>query len=197
MNLQKSKPVATLLILAASALATPQAASPRPSPDLVITAPSGQTTSLSSFRGKVVVLEFFFLRSPHCLELAQTLNKLNTELGPRGLQPVAVAFPAPGSDANGPMVTSMVDYYKLTYPVGFTSKQSVDTYFGRSGNQLLRIPQIVVIDRAGFIRAQSGLKYDPVLENHDSLRNLLENLLNENPAAGGPKRSAPASRSQR
>src|SRR5258708_10711770 len=62
MNLQKSKSVAMLLMLAASALATPQAAAPRPSPDLVITAPSGQTTPLSSFKGKVVVLEFFFLR---------------------------------------------------------------------------------------------------------------------------------------
>jgi peroxiredoxin len=158
---------------------------PRLSPDFAITAPSGKTTPLSSFKGKVVVIEFLFLRSPHCLQLAQTLNKLNSELGARGLQPIAIAFPAPGSDANASLVDSFTQYFKLTYPVGYTTKQSVDAYFGRTGNQLLRIPQVVVIDRAGFIRAQSGMKYDPRLEDHDSLRNLLESLLNENTPASG------------
>lgn len=197
MNLQKPKMFAVFMMLAAAVLATPQAVAPHLSPNLSLTDPSGKTTQLSSFKGKVVVIEFLFLKSPYCLRLAQTLNKLNSELGPRGFQPIAVAFPAPGSDANGPLVESFAQYFKLTYPVGYTSKESVDTYFGRTGNQMLRIPQVVVIDRAGFIRAQSGLKYDPNLEDHDSLRNLLEGLLKESPGTDGARKPAPAATAPR
>jgi peroxiredoxin len=194
--MQKCTSVAVLLMLVAS-LARPQAVVPRQSPEFTIYEPSGKTTLLSSFKGKVVVIEFLFLKSQHCLRLAQTLNKLNSELGGRGLQPIAIAFPAPGSDANGPMVSTFIQYFKLTYPVGYATKESVDSYFGRTGNQILGIPQVVVIDRTGIIRAENGVRYDPNLENHDSLRNLLESLLKESPPADSTKRPAPASKSQR
>jgi hypothetical protein len=58
----------------------------------------------------------------------------------------------------------MVDYVKLTYLVGYSSKSDVDSYPGRSRNQVLNIPRIVVIDRAGMIRASSvGVGGDPKL----------------------------------
>lgn len=126
------------------------------------------------------MLEFLFLRSPKCLEIAETMNRLNSEFASRGFQPVAIAFPAPRSDANAVLVSQMVDYFKLTYPVGYTSKDDVDRYFGRHGNDLLRIPQVVIIDRAGVIRAQTGLD-NPALENESSLRVLIDGLLKENP----------------
>src|SRR5439155_5360544 len=100
------------LALAISALAMPPV--PRKSPEFTIVEPSGKQTLLSSFKGKVVVIEFLFIQSPHCLRVAQTMNKLQNELGPRGFQPVGIAF---GPDATGPMVTYLVDYLKLTYPV--------------------------------------------------------------------------------
>src|SRR5690349_24934512 len=75
-----------ILVLAISIVASgaPPAPIPRRSPDLVITEPSGKQVMLSSFKGKVVALEFFFLRSAKCLNLVNTMNKLNAELGPRG-----------------------------------------------------------------------------------------------------------------
>jgi hypothetical protein len=51
---------------------------------------------------------------------------------------------------------------------GQRNHTAVDCYLGRSGNDLLSIPQIVAIDRAGTIRA-----------NVNSLRILLEPLLKE------------------
>lgn len=45
------------------------------------------------------------------------------------------------------------------------------------GKETLNIPQIVVIDKAGVIRAQNGGQYDPNLENENSLRSLLLGLL--------------------
>ncbi|HJX84678.1 MAG TPA: TlpA disulfide reductase family protein [Candidatus Angelobacter sp.] len=181
---QKLKSTFLALVLMTPALALPPDPIPRKSPEFTITEPSGKTILLSSLKGKVVVIEFLFLKSVHCMHMAQTLNTLNSELGARGLQSIAIAFPAPSSDANGPMVTDFVQSLKLTYPVGYTTKENVDRYFGRTGNEMLGIPQVVVIDRAGIIRAQNGPRYNPILENHDSLRNLLEALLKESPPAG-------------
>jgi hypothetical protein len=46
------------------------------------------------------------------------------------------------------------------------------------------LPQIVVIDRTGTIRATSGGAGDPRLEDENSLRSLIDSLLRE----GGPAR---------
>jgi len=179
-------PVTTASIIALFTLAGPTAAAPpvpRQSPDFIINEPSGKIAQLSSYRGKVVVIEFFFIRSPKCLTLAQTINKLHRELGPRGFQPVAIAF---GPDAGQPLVSQMVQYFKLTYPVGYASPDEVDKYLDRQGNEILNIPQVVAIDRAGVIRAQSGAKgSDPRLENEDALRTLIESLLKEGPPVSG------------
>jgi peroxiredoxin len=171
-----------LTSLSIPALSVPPAAVPRKSPDFTIYEPSGKVTQLSSLRGKVVVIEFLFIRSKHCMDVIQTLNQLNQELGPRGFQPIAVAF---NKGDTGTLVNRMEQYFKLTFPVGYTSAENVDAFFGRMGNERLNIPQIVVIDRTGAIRAQNGAKYDQNLENAASLRTLLDALLKEN----GPPQS--------
>jgi AraC-like DNA-binding protein len=61
------------------------------------------------------------------------------------------------------------------------SASSVDSYLGRTGNEMLSIPQIVLIDRAGMIRVVNGGQTDPTLEDINSLRLLLEPLLKESP----------------
>lgn len=189
MTMQKLTAYFLVLALAAFALRAPSAPLPRKSPEFSIIEPSGKTTVLSSLKGKVVVMEFLFLRSEHCLRVAQMLNRLNTELGPRGFQAVGIVFDPPngrGFDPNNgsQFVTAMVNYFKLTYPVGYTSKDKVDAYLDRANNEVLNIPQVVVIDRGGVIRASSGGKGgDPRLENQDSLRALLDPLLKESAAA--------------
>jgi peroxiredoxin len=165
-------------VLVVSTLGITSTTVPRKSPDFTINQPSGKSTLLSSYKGKVIMMEFFFVRSAKCLELAKTMNKLNQEFGARGFQPVAVAFPAPQSDANAPVVGQVADYFKLSYPVGYTNKDNVDQYLGREEREVLRIPQVVIIDRKGVIRAQTGLG-DPKLEDENSLRALLDGLLKE------------------
>ena len=168
-----------ILFLSASMLAAPPTAVPRRSPEFTISEPSGKATLLSSFQGRVVVIEFLFVKSPHCLRVTMTLNKLYQELGPRGFQPIGIVFDPPGPPGGELSVTYLVDYLKLTYPVGYTSKDSVDRFLDRGESEILRIPQMVVIDRAGVIRAASGTRAEPNLENENSLRNLIETLLKE------------------
>jgi peroxiredoxin len=150
---------------------------PRKSPELTVSEPSGKQTSLSSLKGKVVVIEFLFMNSEHCLRVAKTLNSLQGEMGRRGLQSVGVVF---GPHADEQHVVYTVDYLKLTYPLGFTTSAKVDSFLGRAGNEILSIPQVVVIDRAGTIRASSGRRPgDANLENEAYLRNLIDSLLKE------------------
>jgi peroxiredoxin len=171
------------LLLLGSALATSSPSLPRQSPELSINDLSGKATMLSSFKGKVVVLEFLFVKSQHCLRVAQVLNQLQQELGPRGLQPVGIAFDAPNATATGgEYLNAMVQSLRLTYPVGYAQRAAVDAYLGRSANDMLSIPQIVVIDRAGTIRAATGGQTDPSLEDINALRVLLEPLLKESAA---------------
>ncbi len=171
------------LLMATSAFAVPSVTPPRKSPEFTIADPSGKTTLLSSFKGRVVVMEFLFVKSAHCMRLATTLNKLSSELGSRGFQAVGIVFDPPNSSNTGAqLLPAVTDYFKLIYPLGYAAKEDVDSYLGRAGNEILNIPQVVVIDRAGMIRYTSGGRGgDPALEDENSLRNLILGLLKEMP----------------
>jgi peroxiredoxin len=170
-----------LAVLVTSVFALPTVTVLRKSPEFAIADSSGKTTQLSSFKGKVVVMEFLFVKSQHCMRVAATLNKLNHELGPSGFQAVGIVFDPPNTTQTGEqLLPVVVDSLKLTYPLGYASKNAVDNYLGRNGNEILNIPQVVVIDRAGMIRATSGGRSgDPTLEDENSLRTLINGLLNE------------------
>ena len=181
----RSKIIAKLVFLvvisASPSFATESSFAARKSPEFTISEPSGKSIPLSSLKGKVVVMEFFFLQSNHCIHVAKMLNKLNMEMGARGLQVLGVVFDPPNMpNSGGRIVGPAVDFFKLTYPVGYSSKADVDRYLERKQQQLLNIPQIIVIDRAGMIRAASGAAGgDPRLEDENSLRILVEGLLRE------------------
>jgi peroxiredoxin len=186
MNRQKLIVVFVVLVLMNSGFALPSTQVPRKSPEFAFYDSSGKTTLLSSLTGKVVVLEFLFIKSEHCLRVAKTLNKLHGELGPRGFQPMGIVFDPPNTPhTSEQFLPYMVDYFKLTYPVGYSTKEDVDTYLGRTRNEILNIPQVVVIDRKGVIRAISGgAGGDPKLEDENSLRSLIDTLLDQE----GPKK---------
>ena len=185
-TLRRALPLAVSLLFSVTLLAGPSAV-PRKSPEFAISDASGKTTLLSSLKGKVVVMEFLFMNSEHCVRVAKTLNNLQAELGQRGLQSIGVVF---GPNADEQHVVYMTDYLKLAYPVGFTTSLKVDSYLGRTGNEILSIPQVVVIDRAGMIRATSGgRRGDPNLEDQNYLRGLIDSLLKEDLPAPTAKRT--------
>ncbi len=163
---------------------------PRKSPEFTIAEPSGRTMLLSSLQGKVVVMEFLFMNSEHCLRVARTLNKLQGDLGQRGFQSVGVVF---GPRADLQNVLYMANYLQLAYPLGYTSAAKVDNFLGRTVNEVLSIPQVVVIDRFGTIRATSGgRRADAKLEDERYLRDLIDALLREtSPSTSHEEKSRP------
>ena len=163
-----------LALGAASAVAAPPV--PRESPGLTIVEASGKETPLSSFKGKVVLIEFLLVQCPHCLRVAQTINKLHAELAPRGFETVGVAF---DNGVGSPALESLVRLLKLDYPVGRTTSDKVDTYLGRSVMERMQVPQLVIVDRTGVIRAQSRAIGESNLTDEGYLRGLVDELLNE------------------
>lgn len=147
---------------------------PRRSPEFVIVEPSGKQTLLSNLKGKVVLLEFLMTNCPHCQRVSRTIAKLHQEMGSRGFTPIGIAFEP---SLTPRMVTGFMQQSGIAYPMGISTPDAVDSYLGRSQMERFLVPQIVVIDRFGMIRAQSGPNGDPNLENETYLRNLLDSLL--------------------
>ena len=172
----------TVLMVVTAAVLFATAPVPRKSLEFAIAEPSGKQTSLSSLQGKVVVIEFLLTNCPHCVRVAQMISNLQKEFGPGGFQPIGIAF---DNDISGTKVTAYAQRFGISYPIGCSSSQAVDGYLGRAAAERLMVPQIVVIDRKGIIRAQSRPVRELNLEDENYLRNLIDSLLKE----GAPAKS--------
>src|SRR4030088_1008594 len=96
-------------------------AGPRHSPELVLTFPDGTQKLLSSYRGKVVALEFLYTTCPHCQHAAAVLTKLYQEYGDKGFQPIGVAF-----NENAKMlVPDFVRNFRVGYPIAYGERNPV------------------------------------------------------------------------
>lgn len=160
---------------------------PRKSPEFTLLH-DGQQKLLSQYRGKVCVVEFLFTTCPHCQHTAQMMSKLQAELGPRGFQAIGVAF--------NPMATMLVpDFvrdYGPTFPIASAERDAVLSYLNLSTMERFVVPQIVIIDRKGVIRAQSPPLGDANYQEEAYLRKLLDGLLKEGtPAAAAPPAKKP------
>jgi peroxiredoxin len=179
--------LATFLAIGAAAV-TAMAPLPRKSPEFTILEPSGKQTLLSSYKGKVVVLEFISTSCPHCQHNSMMLSKLHKELGPRGFQPLGVAF---NSADNAATVANFVKQFDVSFPVGYASPDTVLSYLGFSIMDRYVYPEIVVIDRKGMIRTQSPPQGDPALQDENNLRMMIDGMLKEGATTSSSK-AAPA-----
>ncbi len=123
----------------------------------------GKQYTLSSFKGKPVLLEFFAVWCPHCQRESTVINQLDRNFGPKGLQTVAVlASPygrnydnSGGSDLT--IVTkSDVQWFETTF--GVKHLTLIDPTFATVNKYNANsYPTLYVVDRQGVIRyANSG-----------------------------------------
>ena len=151
---------------------------PRPASPLTIVEASGKQAALSTYKGKVVLVQFLFTTCQHCQHAAELYAKLQTELGPSGFQAVGVAFNDEVQAAPG-VLHAFAEHHKLNFPVGTVTRTTVLNYLGLSQMEMLRVPQIVIIDRKGVIRVQSSTQGSPELQDEAHLRSLITGLLQE------------------
>ena len=151
---------------------------PRTADPLTIAEASGKKVPLSTYKGKVVLVQFLSTTCQHCQQAARIYSKLQNELGPNGFQAVGIAFN--DEVQNAPSVLhDFVKQNSLNFPVGAATRQSVLNYLGFSLMEMVRVPQIMIIDRKGIVRVQSQSQGSPELQDQVHLRPLLSGLLQE------------------
>ena len=153
---------------------------PRPAKELEIVEPNGKHDLLTSYRGKVVLVQFLYTTCPHCQAYSQLLSKIQKEYGPKGFQALGVAF----NDADNGMVANYIAQNKVNFPIGPALRDTVLSFMGFSMMDQVYVPQIALVDKKGQIREQSEPK--PVtegLQNEAHLRSMIDKLLAEGPGA--------------
>ena len=152
---------------------------PRPAPEFVIKLTSGQQLLLSQYRGKVVALEFLSTTCPHCQTCSALLERMHKEYGPRGFQPLGVAF----NEMAGMLVGDYIKHLQLTFPVGISERDPVLNFLQHPMIMRLLVPQLMFIDRKGIIRGQHGGEADFFKDEEKNMRAQIEALLKEPAAA--------------
>lgn len=106
------------------------------------------------------------------------LSRLQDEFAPRGLQILGIAF-NPDAQERPAIVDEFLKSNNLAFPVGSASPETVLAYLGASVMERFVVPQIMIIDRHGTIRAQSELLGSAELQDESYLRSFLSGLLKE------------------
>ena len=101
----------------------------------------GKEYSLSQFKGKVVVINFFTFFCGPCRDEMPDLNKINNELKGRGLVTLGIAL---SSDPT--QIRFLVKQLGLEYPVLTGNDQVSDAY-----GSIAVVPTTVIIDKEGNI----------------------------------------------
>ena len=148
---------------------------PRPAPEFVIQYNDGHQALLSSFRGKVVALEFLYTTCPHCQHSSQVFSKLNGEFASKGFQPLGVAF----NEMPQMLVPDFIKQNNVNFPVGFSPRDAVLTFLGIPVIERFVVPQIVWIDRKGMIRSQTPALGDEKQLQESYWREMIETLTKE------------------
>lgn len=180
----KSFQLFTVLCVSAVSLLAGGTTEVRKAPELAFNLPSQGQKLLSQYRGKVVMIEFISTTCPHCQAAARVNTKLQNDYGARGLQVIDIAINAydgGGTDASAPgLVEAFAANYGAAFPVGWIKRESMMSFMGFSIMDLMVVPQMVLIDRKGYIHYQtpagSGAEWEKIM-NEPSVRAHIEELL--------------------
>jgi len=126
-------------------------------PDFELTSLDGTSVTLSQFRGKVVILDFWATWCQPCkLELPH-FSELQRELGAQGLQIIGISLDQGGRSE----VASFVRESKIPYIIVMGNGKVMRDFGGIRG-----IPTTFVIDKQGSIyRKYVGYREKEVFEN--------------------------------
>ncbi len=178
------KKAATLFAIAALACAALPGnfESLRKAPELSFTIPGEGQKTLGEYQGKVVALEFIFTTCPHCQAASKVMGKLQQDYGSRGLQVIDVAV-NPNADL---LVENFVKDFQVAFPVGWTTSAKMTTFMGFPPERYV-VPQLVLIDRKGYIHYQTPAtedkKWDELMKE-ETIRQHVEQLLSSGDSAG-------------
>ncbi len=164
----------------------------RKAPELAFTLPGQGDKLLSQYRGKVVALEFILTTCPHCQAASRVMTQHQQQYGPRGFQAIDLAINALDEgrkpDQAGMMTEAFANSFQVGFPVGFIGRDPMMSFMGFSIMDRMVVPQLVLVDRKGFIRYQTPAgdneEYGKMM-NENTIRQHIEELLAQPTTAAG------------
>jgi len=156
----------------------------RKAPELAFVVPGQGDRLLSQYRGKVVALEFILTTCPHCQAASKVMTGFQQQYGDRGFQAIDLAINALDEgrtpDQASQMVEGFAKNFQVGFPVGYIGRDPMMSFMGFSIMQRMVVPQLVLIDRNGYIHFQTPASDDEnwsKLMNDNALRQHIEELL--------------------
>jgi thiol-disulfide isomerase/thioredoxin len=167
----------------------------RKAPELAFTLPGQGDKLLSQYRGKVVALEFILTTCPHCQAASRVMTGFQQQYGPKGFQAIDLAINALDEgrkpDQASLMTETFANNFQVGFPVGYIARDPMMSFMGFSIMDRMVVPQLVLIDRKGFIRYQtpaaSNDEYSKLM-NDNTIRQHIEELVAE-PASASTRRT--------
>ncbi len=170
-----------VLLFSLSGFVEGQAPQTRKAPDLTFNLAGEGQKNLNQYKGKVVALEFILTTCMHCQAASHLMTKLQNELGGQGLQVIDLAINGldEGRDdkAAEALVTDFKNKFQVGFPVGWARREEMPTFMGFSVFDRTVVPQLVLIDRQGFIHYQTPARGDENSMLESTIRERVGELL--------------------
>ena len=115
----------------------------KPAPELVATDLHGKAVTLSSFKGKTVLLDFWTTWCPPCRADAPALRELYRKYGDKDLMIVGISV-----SEDREIVEKFLNEHPFDYPVVLTTENEMPRVY-----QVGVLPTYIVIDRGGTLSA--------------------------------------------
>lgn len=111
-------------------------------PEMLVKMSDESTLKLSSLRGQVVLLDFFWTKCPHCRDHAPHMVELHNKYGKQGLHVLGLAAQVDKPED----VREFIKELKVNYPIGFSTTELL-AYYRDSHNA--GVPQMVLFGPDG------------------------------------------------
>jgi peroxiredoxin len=137
-----------------------------PAPAFAMKDVNGKTVSLSDYRGKIVVLNFWATWCPPCRKEIPDFMELQSQYGPTGVQFIGIALDEEGLAAVKPYLAKSPISYPILVPEKISDPNNPDSKAIAAYGDMTSIPVTFIIDRKGVIRTSYvGMRQKAVLES--------------------------------
>ncbi len=122
-----------------------------PAPSFTLLDSNGVERKLDTWKGRVLVVNFWATWCPPCRKEIPAFTKIQDELGPKGLQFVGIAI------EEAAPVRKFMQQIGVNYPMLIAPNEGM-TLMAKFGNTLGVVPFSAVVDRAGkIVHIQPGV----------------------------------------
>lgn len=149
----------------------PRVAHGQPAPAFSLRTPAGKATSLSQYKGKVVLLEFWAPWCPTCLLSSPFVNQLQDDFKGKGLEVLAVSTVTGADDLNAYLAKNPQSVTVLHDPADEDESVAYAKY------KITGLPSFVLLDRKGRVKRTWKFYFPGATETR--LRALVGELVDE------------------